>query len=566
MSTNTSYKLWKIHGGVHPPFHKEESTQHPIKRAGIPKQIILPIQQHIGSPAEPLVAVGDKVYKGQLVAKANAHISANIHASTSGTISAIEELVLPHPSGLKGLSIVIDTDGKDDWGQSGKYSTYESYNDVEPELLLKRIQEAGIVGLGGAVFPTSVKIEGAEQNEIDTFIINGAECEPYITCDDMLMREKSAQIVAGIRIVQHMINPKKCLIGIEDNKPEAIQAMQQACENDPNINVINVPTIYPSGDIKQLTKILTGIEIPSGTRSVNAGILGQNVGTIYSIYQAIVDGIPTISRITTVTGKGIQHPQNFETLNGTPFSFLAEQAGGYTKMADHLIMGGPMMGFALPDDKPPITKATNCALFTSTTALRESNSEFANQPTLPCIRCGKCMDACPVNLLPQQLYWHIRAKDLEKAEQHFLNDCIECGCCSYVCPSHIPLVDYYRFAKNEIRDQKIAQEKANLSRERHEFLLFRKEREKREREEKRAAHKAALQKKKANAKKNGDKNNGAKTDSKADAIKAAMARAKAKKEQREQEKKTTDKTKKENTVKEISDASNKEKEVKKDEV
>ena len=532
MSTNTTYKLWKIHGGVHPPFHKEESTQLPIKSAGIPKQIILPIQQHIGSPAEPLVAVGDKVQKGQLVAKANAYISANIHAPTSGKISAIEELVLPHPSGLKGLSIVIDTNGKDDWGNSGKYSTYENFKDVEPELLLKRIQEAGIVGLGGAVFPTSVKVEGAEKNNIDNFIINGAECEPYITCDDMLMRERSAEIICGIRIIQHMINPTKCLIGIEDNKPDAIQAMQQACENDPNINVISVPTIYPSGDIKQLTKILTGIEIPSGTRSVNSGILGQNVGTVYSIYQAIVEGIPAISRITTVTGNGIQHPQNFEAINGTPFSFLAKQAGGYTKMADHLIMGGPMMGFALADDKPPITKATNCALFTSTTALRESNSEFYNQPTLPCIRCGKCMDACPVNLLPQQLYWHIRAKDLEKAEQHFLKDCIECGCCSYVCPSHIPLVDYYRFAKNEIRDQKIAQQKSDLSRERHEFLLFRKERDKRERDEKRAAHKAALQKKKAEAGKNGETTKDTNKDSKAEAIKAAMARAKAKKQER----------------------------------
>ena len=539
MSTNTPHKLWKIHGGVHPPFHKEESTQLPIKNAGIPKQLILPIQQHIGSPAEPLVAVGDKVYKGQLIAKANAYISANIHAPTSGEITAIEELVLPHPSGLKGLSIVIETDGKDDWGKTGKYPTYENFSEIEPELLLNRIQEAGIVGLGGAVFPTSVKVEGATKNNINTFIINGAECEPYITCDDQLMREKSAEIISGIRIIQHMINPAKCLIGIEDNKPEAIKTMQQACENDPKISVVSVPTIYPSGDIKQLTKILTGIEIPSGTRSVNSGILGQNVGTIYSIYQAIVEGIPTISRITTVTGNGVQHPQNFEVLNGTAFSFLAEQSGGYTKMADHLIMGGPMMGFALEDDTPPITKATNCALITSTTALRESNSEFANQPTLPCIRCGKCMDACPVNLLPQQLYWHIRAKDLEKAEQHSLKDCIECGCCSYVCPSHIPLVDYYRFAKSEIHDQKIAQEKSNLSRERHEFLLFRKERDKREREEKRAAHKAALQKKKAAANKDSDTDNDAKnaqdeskTDNKADAIKAAMARAKAKKEER----------------------------------
>ena len=540
MSAVTSHKLWKIHGGVHPPFHKDESTRMPIKNAGIPSQLILPIQQHIGLPAEPLVAVGDKLYKGQLIAKANAYISANIHAPTSGEVVAIEEHVLPHPSGLKGLSIVIKTDGKDDWGKAGRYTPYENYTEVKPELLLARIQEAGIVGLGGAVFPTSVKIDGATQNKIDTFIVNGAECEPYITCDDLLMREKSQQIIAGIRIIQHMINPTRCLIGIEDNKPEAIQAMQQACEDDPDIEVITVPTIYPSGDIKQLTKILTGTEIPSGTRSVNSGILGQNVATVYSIYQAIIEGIPALSRITTVTGNGVQHPQNFNVLNGTPFHFLAEQAGGYTKVAEHLIMGGPMMGFALADDHCPITKATNCALFISGTALRESNSAFSNQPTLPCIRCGKCMDACPVYLLPQQLYWHIRAKDLEKAEHHYLKDCIECGCCSYVCPSHIPLVDYFRFAKSEIHEQKIALEKSSLARQRHEFLLFRKERDKREKAAKRAAHKAALQKKKAaKQKKAGDKHTEA--DNKADMIQAAMARAEAKKAARNNAKNKPDK-------------------------
>ena len=541
----STQQLWTIHGGVHPPFHKEESTQTPIKKAGIPPQLILPIQQHIGSPAEPLVNVGDKVFKGQLVAKANAYISANIHAPTSGTIQAIDEHPLPHPSGLAGLSIFIDTDQKDEWGENGHYKTYPDFRKESPEVLLTRIQDAGIVGLGGAVFPTSVKIAGAEQNKIDTFIINAAECEPYITCDDALMRERSAEIIEGIRIVQHMIHPTRCLIGIEDNKPEAIQAMQAACVNDPQIEVVTVPTIYPSGDIKQLTKILTGIEIPAGTRSVNSGILGQNVGTVYSIYEAIIAGKPVISRITTVTGNGIQHPQNFDVLNGTPFNFLAEQAGGYTKMADHLIMGGPMMGFALPDDDVPITKATNCALFTSSTALNESNSEFAHQPTLPCIRCGKCMDTCPVNLLPQQMYWHIRAKDFEKAEKHHLKDCIECGCCSYVCPSHIPLVDYYRFAKTELHAQKLTQEKANLSRERHEFLLFRKDREKKEREEKRRAHKEALQKKKAAAVKANTDNNVSEKDSKKEAIEAAMQRAKAKKEARAKSAKPNTQTAKE---------------------
>ncbi len=542
MSSNTR-KLWTIHGGVHPPFHKEESTSLPIKNAGIPPQLIVSLHQHTGAPADPVVKVGDKVAKGQIIATAvHKRISANIHAPTSGIISAIEERILPHPSHLADQCIIIDSDGKENWvtdEQKGKLQPLADFHSVDTDTLLQRIQQAGIVGLGGAVFPTAVKMAGAKQNPIETFIINAAECEPYITCDDMLMRERSAEIVTGIRIIQHMINPAKCLIGIEDNKPQAIEAMRLASQDDADIEVVSVPTIYPSGDIKQLTKILTGIEIPAGTRSVNSGILGQNVGTVYSIYQAVVEGIPAISRITSVTGNGVVQPQNLEALIGTPFSWLAKQAGGYTKMADHLIMGGPMMGFAINDDSVPIIKATNCALFISSSQLREANSAFSNQPTMPCIRCGKCMDACPVNLLPQQMYWHIRAKDFDKAQAHHLKDCIECGCCSYVCPSHIPLVDYYRFAKTEIRDQQQAQKKADQARKRHEFLLFRKEREKREREEKRAAHKAAMQKKKqaaANAKATGKNTDNSTTgDAKAAAIQAAVERARAKKQQRKKE-------------------------------
>jgi len=271
------------------------------------------------------------------------------------------------------------------------------------------------------------------------------------------MREKSAEIIIGINIIQHIVKPKHCLIGIEDNKPEALQAMREACKSDESIEVISIPTIYPSGGEKQLIEILTGKEVPEGSLPLNIGILGQNIGTAYSIYQAIIEGSPLISRIVTVTGNGIQQPQNFEVLNGTPISHLAGQAGDYNKMTDHLIMGGPMMGFALQDDNIPVVKATNCTLFVSNTVLNEANSAFSGQATLPCIRCGKCMEACPVNLLPQQLYWHIRAKDYERTEAHNLKDCIECGCCSYVCPSHIPLVDYYRFAKAEIRDQLDAQ-------------------------------------------------------------------------------------------------------------
>ncbi len=526
-------KLWGFHGGVHPPFHKDDSNQTPISFAGIPKQLVLPLQQHIGIESEAIVQVGEKVFKGQLIASASGEgLSANIHAPTSGKISAIEERPLPHISGLSGLCIVINTDGKDRWGED-KLTSYTDYENTDTKKLLDRIQQAGIVGLGGATFPTAVKVAGSlNEKQLKTLIINGAECEPYITCDDRLMRDRSTEIIKGIRILQRILKPEKCLIGIEDNKPEAIEALRRANQEDSIITVVAIPTLYPSGGEKQLIEILTGKQVPANGLPLDIGLMGLNVGTVYSVYKAITEGEPLLSRIVTVTGNGINKPQNFEVLIGTSFNYLAEQAGGYTKMADHLIMGGPMMGFTLENDQLPIVKATNCALITSSTVLSESNSEYSDQPVLPCIRCGKCMDVCPVKLLPQQMYWHIRAKDFEKALDHNINDCIDCGCCSYVCPSHIPLVDYFRFAKNEVRDQKIAQEKADLSRERHEFLLFRKERDKRERDEKRAAHKAALQKKKAEAGKNSETTKGTNKDSKADAIKAAMARAKAKKQER----------------------------------
>ena len=533
MNNATPQKLWQFHGGVHPPFHKDDSNKNAIESAGIPAQLIFPLRQHIGVDAEPCVAVGDAVLKGEVIANASDNgLSSAIHASSSGKVSAIEERLLPHPSGLKGICIVIDTDGKDNWGDN-RFETLSDFTNTDNETLLTRIQQAGIVGLGGAAFPTAVKLAGSSKSQIELLIINGAECEPYITCDDRLMREKPAEIIAGINIIQKMVSPQKTIIAIEDNKPDAIKIMQEACQNESGIEVVAIPTIYPSGGEKQLIKILTGKEVPAGGLPMHIGILGQNVGTAYSIYQAVVEGRPLVSRIVTVTGNGVQQAQNFEVLNGTPIAHLAEQAGGYTKMADHLVMGGPMMGFTLQDDNIPVVKATNCALIISTSALNETNSAFDTQPTLPCIRCGKCMEACPVNLLPQQMYWHIRAKDFERAQSHNLKDCIECGCCSFVCPSHIPLVDYYRFAKTEIREQLDAQKKSDMARERHEFLEFRKARDLREREEKRAAHKAALQKKKAAAAKakaeNGDTAETSEADSKKAAIQAALDRSKARK-------------------------------------
>ena len=535
-------KLWDFHGGVHPKFNKEMSNYHPIKIADIPTHLTVPLQQSIGQGAEPIVEIGEHVKKGQLIAQQTGKLSANIHAPTSGKVIEIAEKLIPHASGLQGLCVVIECDQKEDWG-AHKLPPITDFANTEIEVLLERIQQCGIVGLGGAAFPTSLKVNAAEfhtsmridgnyRPKLETLVVNGAECEPYISCDDLLMRERSEQILQGIEILLHMLKPQNCIIAIEDNKPLAIKALEEVCANKNTIEVVTIPTKYPSGGEKQLIEILTGLEVPSGGRPRDLGLLCLNPGTIYSIYNAVINGEALISRIVTVTGNGIQNPQNMEVLIGASFNHLAQQAGGYTNNADHLIMGGPMMGFALEEDTAPIVKATNCALFISSKELNESNSEYSQQPTLPCIRCGKCMDVCPVNLLPQQLYWHIRAKDLEKAVQHNLRDCIDCGCCSYVCPSHIPLVDYYRFAKTELREQAIANEKSSLARERFEFLQFRRERDKREREEKRAAHKAALQKKKAEAvKSNSDSNT---EDPKQAAIKAAMERAKAKKLERQQ--------------------------------
>jgi electron transport complex protein RnfC len=351
------------------------------------------------------------------------------------------------------------------------------------------------------------------------------------------MRERADNIVIGIQILIKILQPKQCLIGIEDNKPQAIVAMQVAVNAvDENIDVISVPTLYPSGDAKILTKILTGIEIPKSKRSYDMGSLCHNLATVYAIYKAVVEGEPLISRIITLTGDGIKQPQNIEALIGTPVSDLVAQAGGYTTKAQRLIMGGPMMGFTLPHDDIPAIKASNCFLVSSITSLQQANSIHSSQAQMPCIRCGKCMEACPAELLPQQLYWHTQAKDFERVAEHHLNSCIECGCCDFVCPSHIPLVSYFRFAKSEIRAQQTALKKSDLSRQRHEFLEFRKIREKQERDEKRRKHKEALQKKKAAmaAKKTGgsdEKSNNPKVAT----IKAALARAKAKKLAREAE-------------------------------
>ena len=511
--SRTAPKLHDFPGGLHLPDHKAESTGRPIGQVPVPPRLVLPLQQHIGKPAEPVVTVGEHVLKGQLIARATDYVSAPLHAPTSGTVSAIEHLPVPHPSGLTAACIVIDSDGRDEWTKLPP--ALPNYAELPPADLRERIRWAGVVGLGGAAFPTSVKANPGADRNIRTLIINGAECEPYISCDDLLMREHAARVVAGIGILKHLLGARECLVGIEDNKPEAIAAMRAAiAAAGIQAEVVVVPTKYPSGGEKQLIHLLTGEEVPSHGIPAEIGIVCQNVGTTAAVAEAVLAGRPLISRLVTVTGAGVAEPGNFEVLIGTPAAAVIAQAGGYTTAARRLVLGGPMMGFALHDDGVPVTKAANCFLVTSAT---EAPAPAA---VGPCIRCGECARVCPMQLLPQQLYWYARAKDLDKVQDYHLFDCIECGCCSYVCPAHIPLVQYYRYAKTETWALEREKRKSELARRRHEARVARLERLEAERQAKLRKKKEALEK--APADKAG-------ADPKKAAIEAAMRRVAAKK-------------------------------------
>ncbi len=468
-------KLFDFHGGVHPAQHKAESTALPIAAAPLPKRLVVPLHQHIGNRAKPIVAVGERVLKGQMIGQADGYISCAVHAPTSGTVSAIEMTSVPHPSGLPGLCVSIETDGEEQWVER----TPLDYAAMNPSELRNRLHNLGLAGMGGAVFPSHAKLNPGRHLSIPTLILNGAECEPWITCDDLLMRERADQIVAGAKIMQHMLGASEVLIGIEDNKPEAILALRVACAGT-DVEVVVVPTKYPSGGGKQLTKILTGKETLAGGLSVEIGVQVFNIATAYSLARAVLHGEPVISRVVTVTGN-VERPQNFEALIGTPVQDLAALAGPPRPDTHGYIMGGPMMGFKLPSGQVPLIKASNCLIATSPKLFP------APAQALPCIRCTLCAQACPVDLQPQELYWFSRAKEFGKAQEYDLFDCIECGCCDYVCPSQIPLVQYYRFAKSEIWAREREKDKADIARERHEFRDHRIEREKKDRADKLAA-------------------------------------------------------------------------------
>ncbi|ENI8074406.1 electron transport complex subunit RsxC [Vibrio vulnificus] len=500
--------LWDFPGGVHPAENKRQSNQQPLVHAALANEIVLPLKQHIGKPGNILVNVGDHVLKGQLLTQSNAGFTLPIHASTSGTITAIETRTVAHPSGLSEMCVVITPDGQDTWCEKQPVVDYSQQNS---DYLLDVIRMAGISGMGGAGFPSAKKIQsGLGRTEI--LIVNAAECEPYITADDKLLQEHAEEVLQGIEIVEHILQPKLTIIGIEDNKPEAIKALESAAQNK-DIVIRVIPTKYPSGGEKQLIKVLTNKEVPAGGIPADIGILVQNVGSLYAIKRAVIDGEPMVNRVVTLTGNTFETPRNVWVPLGTPVHALLEQFGYQAdKKLPRLIMGGPMMGFSLPHANVPITKTSNCILAPTRKEISPAGYE------MECIRCGACAEACPASLLPQQLQWHAKAEEFDKCEELNLKDCIECGACAFVCPSEIPLVSYYRQAKAEIRTRAQEADAAERAKLRFEEKKARMEREKEERENR--FKKAAEDRRKEMKSTGGD-----------DAIAAAIARVKAQKTQ-----------------------------------
>lgn len=498
--------LWDFHGGIHPADNKLQSSQSPVVDAGLPPRLIIPLRQHAGPAGDLLVQVGDKVKKGQPLTRYAKGRVVPVHASTSGTITEIGNHTVAHPSGLGDLCVILTPDGEDEWGErNGK----ADYWNLERGELLERIQQAGVAGLGGAVFPTHSKLDGRGQLT-EILIVNGLECEPYITTDDRLMQQYADEIMDGIRVLKHLLKPKLTLIGVEDNKPEAITELTRHA-TDEDVLVKTVPTKYPSGGAKQTIELLTGRQVPKGGRAVDIGIMVLNVATVFAIKRAIIDGEPLIERIVTLTGDSFKKPGNAWVRLGTPVRWLLQRFELQPEAEQRVIMGGPMMGFTLPHAMVPVVKATNCLLAPTQAELP------APGPEQPCIRCSACADACPATLLPQELYWYSRAKEYDKAEKLNLMDCIECGACAWVCPSEIPLVQYYKIAKDDIREARAEAEKAERAKQRFEAKQARFEREKAAREARHAE--AAAQRRQTMTAAGGE-----------DPVAAALARIKAKQE------------------------------------
>ncbi|MFR8675930.1 MAG: electron transport complex subunit RsxC [Escherichia coli] len=492
-------KIWDFNGGIHPPEMKTQSNGTPLRQVPLAQRFVIPLKQHIGAEGELCVSVGDKVLRGQPLTRGRGKMLP-VHAPTSGTVTAIAPHSTAHPSALAELSVIIDADGEDCWIPRDGWDDYRSRSREE---LIERIHQFGVAGLrwiGQVLNCRAVEIRLKR-------IINAAECEPYITADDRLMQDCAAQVVEGIRILAHILQPREILIGIEDNKPQAISMLRAVLADSNDISLRVIPTKYPSGGAKQLTYILTGKQVPHGGRSSDIGVLMQNVGTAYAVKRAVIDGEPITERVVTLTGEAIARPGNVWARLGTPVRHLLNDAGFCPSADQMVIMGGPLMGFTLPWLDVPVVKITNCLLAPSANELGEPQEEQS------CIRCSACADACPADLLPQQLYWFSKGQQHDKATTHNIADCIECGACAWVCPSNIPLVQYFRQEKAEIAAIRQEEKRAAEAKARFEARQARLEREKAARLER---HKSAAVQPAAKDK---------------DAIAAALARVKEKQAQ-----------------------------------
>ena len=476
-----TFDLGKLHGGLRLPAHKADSTSTPIGNMPVPSQLVLPITQHAGDPAQPIVGIGERVLKGQLVAEPEGELGAPVHASSSGKVVAIEPWPVHRRYGDAAPCIVIECDGVDQAITAPE--VLPDFGAIPADALLTRILQGGIVGLGGAAFPTAQKLMQALTCKLEYLILNGVECEPFISCDDVLMREHAREVAVGAQILMHALGIGNCYIAVESDKPEALQALTEALGdlNDDRLVLKLVPTIYPSGGEDQLVQLVTNREVPSGGLPTDVGCLVQNVGTAAAIFDWIVSKEPLVSRVTTVTGDGIARPMNVRVRLGTTVADVVNFVGGYTERAQHLIVGGPMTGKSITTDRVPVVKATNCILALS--AHPSAGEE------MPCIRCGDCAAVCPIQLLPQQLFWYACADDEDRLRTHGLTDCIECGCCDLVCPSHISLTANFRIAKARIREMADEKARAERARARFEARTGRIERDRRARDKELARQK-----------------------------------------------------------------------------
>lgn len=469
--------------GVHPDDHKRPAADQAVRVMPVPAKLYLPLQQHLGAPARPVVLVGQKVKKGELIAEAQGMISAPIHAPTSGVIAAVTEITAPHPSGLTLPAIILEADGLDEWCDLQGCADPFALDAAE---IGKRVAAAGVVGLGGAAFPSSVKLSGASRSKVKTLVMNGGECEPYLSCDDRQMRDNAAGIVDGIRIMLHATGAEVALVGIEDNKPEAIAAMQAAAAGVDKVHIRPVPARYPMGSEKQLVQVLTGLEVPAEGRTFDIGVIVHNVGTALAVRAAIREGKPLVSRVLTVNGQCASQPGNIEVRIGTLAEAVIAFAGGLKGDGLGLarrIMGGPMMGMQIPHWRVPVVKGTSGILALDATEVAASEPD-------PCIRCGSCVKACPMGLLPLEMSARIRNEAYGEAVDLGLKDCIACGCCAYVCPSRIPLVQYFVHAKGELAAQDRAKLRGDATKKMAKQRQERLDRENREKVEAAAKRKA----------------------------------------------------------------------------